>query len=98
MSREPVDDYFESRGSNGSKASSSTNTSVIRVAKLAEGYGPALHFVRLDPEEIATRWMLGWARRLQATLVAPIQVLSKHQFLATGYSALAPSILSEVGS
>ena len=44
------------------------------------------------------RWMLKCARRLQATLGAPIQVLSKHQFLAIGYSELAPSILSDVGS
>jgi len=43
----------KARGSNGSKASSLTNTSVIRVAKLAEGYGPALNFARLDPDEIA---------------------------------------------
>jgi len=30
-----------------------TSTSVIRVPKLAEGYGAALNFVRLDPDEIA---------------------------------------------
>ena len=35
------------------KVSSLTNTSVIRVAKLAEGYGPAINFVRLDPDEVA---------------------------------------------
>ncbi len=45
-----------------------------------------------------THWMSGWARRLQRHALRLIQVLSKNQFLAIGYSELAPSILSDVGS
>ena len=89
----------KARGSNGSKASSLTNTSVIRVAKLAEGYGPALNFVRLDPDEIADPLDVRMCSLVASdSSCASIQVLSKHQFLATGYCALAPSILSDVGS
>src|SRR5271155_800542 len=80
------------------KASSLTNTSVIRVAKLAEGYGLALNFVHLDANEIADLPAVGIGAPVAATLVAPVHAVSKHQFLATGYSALAPSILSDVGS
>src|SRR5271154_7358913 len=80
------------------KASSLTNTSVIRVAKLAEGYGFALNFVHLDANEIADLPAVGIGAPVTATLVAPVHAVSKHQFLATGYSALAPSILSDVGS
>src|SRR5271170_6423990 len=80
------------------RASSLTNTSVIRVAKLAEGYGLALNFVHLDANEIADLPAVGIGAPVAATLVAPVHAVSKHQFLATGYSALAPSILSDVGS
>ena len=33
-----------------------------------------------------------------ATLIAPIRAVSKRQFLAIGYSELAPSILNDVRS
>ena len=71
---------------------------MIRVTEPAEGYGPALNFVRLYPDEIADPLDVRMGSPVAATLIAPIQVLSKHQFLATGYYALAPSILSDVGS
>ncbi len=58
------------------KVSSLTNTSVIRVAKLAEGYGPAQNFVRLGPDEIADPLDVRMGAPVAATLVAPIQVLS----------------------
>lgn len=50
----------------------------------AEGYDPALNFVRLDPDEIADPLGVRMGLPVATTQIAPIPGLSKHQFLATG--------------
>lgn len=52
------------------RVSSSTNTSVIRVAKLAEGYGPAPNFVRSDPDVIVDPLDVRMGSPVAARLVA----------------------------
>jgi hypothetical protein len=60
--------------------------------------GPALNFVRLDPDGNTDPLDVRMGEPVAVTLVALNPSCLKHQFLATGYSALAPSILSDVGS
>lgn len=52
----------------------------------------------LDADEIADSPDVRMGAPVVATLIAPVHAVSKHQFLAIGYSELAPAILSDVGS